>query len=697
MNSFDLSLYHPGDPRFDKPYIDVDEHREAPVPHRHIHGGFEGTDTRFRFYFPAGDSGYQGRMFNPLTGASGGSEDIFGGPYGDVMGGLEMCFRLGGYMVESNQGHIGTSIDHRFGEDPGLYGWVATTEVARLSKYVAAQNYGEPPHHSYVFGGSGGARRSPLSLENAPDVWDGALPFMGSGDIAEPGNNNRVRGPQPIQWATQLNVQRLLGAKVEQVADAMAPGGSGDPYAGLPTHQREELASLYRQGFPRGLEHMIAEPLGQIWLWATIADMLAEEDPTYFENFWTKPGYVGHDNPEFVADDVIDAQLEVKRLLTLKDVMSDPAFQGPEYAPLQRMAMIALGTSEREGFTEIPIAVEVTGLSSGYRLGCGVRVVTGKAAGRQQYAIASVGDILFCDGYDEASLQRFTDVVPGDEVHLDNRKFLAYCYYARHHAMADMQFDSLRVDGKPIHCQHPIPVMSAVMGNSYSGKFAGKLIWVHHTHDSEVWPPSGVIYADAVRGAMGERGFAEQFRIRWSEHAEHIPTFMVGESLGRAANTWLIEYMPIIEQSLADLVDWVENGIEPAGTTYEYRDGRVTLPATATERRGIQPVVRATANGASVAEVAVGEAVALEVHAEVPPGAGTIVAVEWDFDGSGTFPVRHEEIDGTVTEITLRTTHRYERRGTYFPTALVHSHRDGDPNAEFRRIPNLAQVRVVVS
>ena len=31
--------------------------------------------------------------------------------------------------------------------------------------------------------GSGGGRRSPLCLENAPDAFDGALPFMGGGNI----------------------------------------------------------------------------------------------------------------------------------------------------------------------------------------------------------------------------------------------------------------------------------------------------------------------------------------------------------------------------------------------------------------------------------------------------------------------------------------------------------------------------------
>ena len=35
------------DSLFAKPYIDVDEWRNEPVRHRYVHGGFEGTETRF--------------------------------------------------------------------------------------------------------------------------------------------------------------------------------------------------------------------------------------------------------------------------------------------------------------------------------------------------------------------------------------------------------------------------------------------------------------------------------------------------------------------------------------------------------------------------------------------------------------------------------------------------------------------------
>ena len=185
---------------------------------------------------------------------------------------------------------------------------------------------------------------------------------------------------------------------------------------------------------------------------------------------------------------------------------------------------------------------------------------------------------------------------------------------------------------------------------------------------------------------QGPEAAAEKFRLQWTQNAEHIPPTFLPNSSKRATSTWLIDYFPIIEQGLADLIQWVEEGVAPPNTTFEFVDGQVRLPATAAERGGVQPVVSVTANGGLRAEVKAGEAVQLEVAAEVPPNGGTIVSVEWDFDGWGSFPFHHD-VDGSDTSVHLSTTHTYDTPGTYFATALVHSNREGKVDAEFRRLP----------
>ena len=346
---------------------------------------------------------------------------------------------------------------------------------------------------------------------------------------------------------------------------------------------------------------------------------------------------------------------------------------------------------------DLPIAAEIPGASSGYQLGTNVRITSGKAAGRSLYVMYFVGDLMVCDGAGEASNLRFTDVVPGDDVYLDNHAFLAHCYFSRHHLTDEAKWDFYKVDGNPIYPQHELPPNSPFMGVAYSGQYEGKLLWVHHTHDASLWPSAGVIYQPQVRKAQGEEAAARKFRIRWTENAEHVPAEFVPSMPDRSSSTWLIDYRPVIEQSLADLAKWVEDGVDPAPTTFTYADGKVTLPATAAERGGIQPVVHVNANGGLRAEVNAGEPVTLTVHAETPPGAGTIIAAAWDFDGSGAYAFDHDGIDGTATEVTLTTTHTWDRPGTYYATCLVHSHVNGDTHATSRRLPNLASARIVVS
>ena len=81
---------------------------------------------------------------------------------------------------------------------------------------------------------------------------------------------------------------------------------------------------------------------------------------------------------------------------------------------------------------------------------------------------------------------------------------------------------------------------------------------------------------------------------------------------------------------------------------------------------------------------------------DAPPGGGTIVAAEWDFDGTGAFPFRHDDLDGSRSSVRLETTHAFDAPGTYFPCVRVTAHRDGDVDAAHCRVLNLGRVRVVV-
>src|ERR1700728_1123506 len=210
---------------------------------------------------------------------------------------------------------------------------------------------------------------------------------------------------------------------------------------------------------------MISQPGGQMWLWCSTADMLQHDDAEFFDAFWTRPGYVGHDQPNLVRPDLIDATVLVDRVVTVRDLLEDPEFDIPELAVARTSGMILAGG------LDMPFAVKLVDVPAGYRLGAGLRVTTGKAAGRQLYAMRAIGNLWFADGFGESNILKFTDVLPRDEIHVDNHAFLAYCYYYRHHAFPSPLYDFLRLDGRPVYPQHDVPLMASSMGVAYSGAY----------------------------------------------------------------------------------------------------------------------------------------------------------------------------------------------------------------------------------
>lgn len=681
-----LSDYQVTDGFFGSPFIDVDEERTAPVPHRFVHGGFEGTDTRFAIYLPPDDQ-YRERFFQPLGGGLGGDEYAFGGPLGDVIGGIRPGIRLGGYVVESNQGHIGSELDTKAGEDPSLYGYRASAEAARFAKHLATEHYGRAPRFGYVYGGSGGARRSPLCLENAPDIYDGALPFMGGGPIMPGAAGDAIDSVQPTGFGAMFNVRRMLGDKLADVIDAVEPGGSGDPFATLNSAEREALATLYRLGFPRGAEFMIAQPMGQAAMWCWNADGFARQDPTYTSDFWSKPGYAGHDTPALFEGDRIVRETATVRQARLAGDIREEVMRGGPAASDASAFMAVLSPADR------PIGLVLEDVPEGYLPGASIRITSGKAAGRQLYVSGVAGGTMILDGFGEDGNAKLSDVEVGDMVEVDNDAYLAYCYWYRHHVIAgEKGFDQVLVDGRPMFPQRPRITLPTPFGGAYSGDFEGKLLWMQHTHDTSLWPDQAILYSEGV----ARNGNPENFRLQWVENAEHIPPAFLPPSIFPSPASRLIDYNGIIDQGLADLVAWVENDVAPARSNYEYRDGRLILSDEPSERGGIQPLVKASANGGLRAEVAVGEPVRLALSAAMPAGSGAIVSAEWDFDGTARYPFRHDDLDGQDATIERETNHSYDRAGTYFATARVSGHRDGDVNAKTCLLQNLARVRIVV-
>jgi hypothetical protein len=665
-----MTVYRPTsrDSLYTEAFIDADEWRDEPVRHRYMHGGFVGTEARFSFYFPPPDQ-YEGRFFQPIF-AVPGDEHLVGA--GLRVGGITVDFALasGGYLVESNQGLAAET--PAWGGETTIQGYRGSAAAAHYSRVVAAQMYGEHRPYGYCSGGSGGGYKTVSCLENS-DAWDGGVPFI---------------LPHPTTFPNTLSADahalRLVRDKLPLIVDALEPGGSGNMFEGLNTWQREALASLVRLGFPpRAL--FDTEAAFHAASWASLADRLIEVDPQYFEDFWTLPGYLGADFPEGLGPTRIQQKTTVKTVVNAQDV-----------AVLGEVPWVVA----RHAGPGDPIGLAINNLQGNPNLqGATVTVTSGQASGRVLYIVDFMDDVVFVMGAFMGA-DSLKEMSAGDEVLIDNSNHLAYQTYYRHQVDRSFpEYDQLCSSGVPVYPQRNLLgpyFVRGQAGSNFSGRFGGRMIVVQNLMDEGAWPNHAVYYRGLVEAALGSR-LEDRYRLWFNDHANHTGLPLGPDRTRPAKSTRLVDYSGSVQQALRDLSAWVEQGKEPpASTTFELVDGQVRVPLSALERKGIQPVVSVCVNGGARADVAAGETVSFDGIAELVPGAGTIVAAEWDFEGVGDYPLTSKEIDGSRQRVVVKASHAFAEPGTYFPALRVTSQRQGDLTTPYGRVQNLGRVRVVV-
>jgi hypothetical protein len=631
------------DPVYNEPHVEINELRSDPVPHRYVHGGFKGTDARFSFYFPPQDR-YEGRFFHntyPLATSS----DI--GPFPiafDVAtGNLEFTIASGAYYVQTNLG----GADRAPPADPAIGAYRVNAAAAKYSRVVAAELYGDHRPYGYLFGGSGGSYQTMGSAENTSGVWDGFMPFV----MATP---NAI----PSGFTVRMHALRVLKRrnKFPGILDAINPGGSGDPDAGLDDEERAALREATLLGYPlRGLWGHETLTSGYF---SHVAPLIPMLDPTYIDDFWTKPGYLGGapESPIGAARFVFDTT--VTRVI--------------------------------EGF---PRKFELASVPEKDFADAHLVILSGAAAGKS-LPIASINDktIGFALILDQAALN---SIRPGDQVRIDNSWTLALQTYQRHQVpTSDMygwnQFrDS---EGKPLYPQREFligPIAAAgTAGSVPNGHIHGKMLAVECLMDIDALPWQADWYRSRVKEALGAQ-FEDNFALWYVDHAQH------DNPQNSAARAHTVGYSGVLQQGLRDLSAWVEKGVRPSSTQYEVIDSQVQVPVGADRRQGIQPVVILQVDGNVRAEVPVNQPVTFTATIEVPSNAGLVVAAEWDFEGVGDFPVA-ARLDTPQTLVRLSAIHSYSRPGTYFAVLRAASQRQGDVDTPFARIENIARVRVTV-
>lgn len=666
------------DTQFKNPFVDVDKVITKPVKCRYVHGGFD-DGTRFSFYFPLDKSDFTGRFFQyitPFPDSETSAQNYYAAsPIG-------FSIEHGAYFVETNEGGKLDFADPTTRKDPSIGAYRANAACAQFSRHIAQLIYGCERPYGYCFGGSGGAYRTTGSMESTEGVWDGAVPFV-------------LGSPQAIPnvFAARMYALRMLRDKMDDIVDALEPGGSGDPYATLTTEQRQVLQEVTAMGFPikswYGWKYMDAH--GFLVLYRSVVAM----DQKYFrEDFWNKPGYFGYDNPPSLQRDHIQAKAVVKRIIGQTE-----AEQLGLVAPLSEAdrgsadrAWASMGSEIKEK----PVAYEIDQKVDMPTLGGELMMLSGKGKGQQLQITGAKGGYVTLAAVNQPQLLPLLNV--GDSVQVDNSDWLAVETFYRHQVPTKDYYVWNRFRGyndQPIYPQRPMllgPMFTrGAAGCLPTGKIHGKMILCCSVWDREAFAWQGDWYRKHVTEFLGN-ATDDNFRLWYTDRATHG---------GEDDPTEVVDYTTTLYQALLDVSDWVEKGIAPSHTsTYEVEDGQVILGADGKQRGGIQPVPYATINGKERADVKPGEQVTIHVTVDVPKGTGKVVRADWCIDGSKEFtqPVDMSKAkysaDGERVEFEQVVS--YDKAGTYFPTVKVYSERKGDAKTSYTCIANLGKVRVVV-
>lgn len=154
----------------------------------------------------------------------------------------------------------------------------------------------------------------------------------------------------------------------------------------------------------------------------------------------------------------------------------------------------------------------------------------------------------------------------------------------------------------------------------------------------------------------------------------------------------------IFNQSLLDLIAWVEQGIAPKPSSrfsFQLPLTQVILAEQAGGRLGLQPVINLTANGnVDRATVGVNQPVNFAVKLQMPPTTGKITQYSWTIPGV-TEPATVLATPQPLVNVTRTLT--FATPGERVIRITVNGQRDGN-NAPANQTlsPNFKEVRVVV-
>jgi hypothetical protein len=620
-------------------HIQTVEGRSAPVPHCYV-DGWLASDTRFRIMLPAA-AAWNGKYVLGLGGGYSGSfisnNDLVNLP----------VLQEGYAVAQSDEGREAPVFDAN--DTWQELHTIRNHQTTMFAKSKIALLYGRTPSRSYLFGSSGGGWRSLSQLERYPQSYDGA------------GIRNPVVDTRHFTYMYTVldHFLPVILPKLPQIIAARDRNETDLPF--LSAGERYALERIYAAGAAAGSEFKFTQAAA-----STVSlgyPALRLFDRGYLDDFWSTPGYAGRDG-------------EVNHLV-VEGVAGSVAAVGAPNAGGYVVSFTHAGA---------PLGANAI---KGWRL----TFTSGALKGQRFHVAANTASQISIAGWDGA----LNGVQPGDAYVLSNRDFLAWQRYHEH--IVQCQYSEYAGDCNglaPKRPQRPARVQQAyaTRGAELSGKIRRPVVSTAQDLDHLVYPVSIARYFAKVRAALGERA-SDMLRVYWNENHSH------GNPLAGEANR-MVERDSSWHAAFQYMVQWVERGTPPPmDTVATVAPGSVSFPAAAAERRGIQPTVRSSANGARRIVVSPGAMVSLDGVAASP--IGKVARYEWDFEGNSQYDCSSPPAGGLPAcaasfipgqMVSTPASRVYANPGIYTATLRVHD--DTDNPGPFDALKNLSRVVIEV-
>jgi hypothetical protein len=629
------------------PYTQVDGHFNPTQTQASLLAGVSSSPTTLRqgvtWLFPAKQF-WQNRFFDavyplPL------SQSYIGDP--------TFAFTHGGYVVNVLPGspNVGYRVD---------------AAASKLAKAYANKLYGNTARiFGYVYGISGGSIQTMGAVESTTGVWDGAMPTS----LATDGLSMHS-----FMWDS-LYMMAIPAAQRAAIAAAVRTGSTTDIYAGLNPEQHAILDELLNAGYGR---RAIEDGMWVFLLPFYTAGGLGSIDPTYEDDFWSKAGYEGSNPPSYLTAAKVDGFATITAIN--RDAQNAPT--SITFDPATVPAMGSMGTEGLQFYVYAADGKTRTVGASGGSLNGDMNGATLTLKGQNDPAMLNA-------------------LSAGGKIRVNNRFILALCFYPRHGIVTNgnpAYEQYLKADGTPKYPQREVPgwmlnSLSTQGGTLETGKVKFKTILMENLLDPNSYPYTASFYHSQIVKAIGPAAADDMVRIYYNDNADHASLFEIkGDN-----NSFLIGFGGIWLQALVDLMNWVEKDLPPAPSTRFSVDehNQVRVSQSASERHGIQPVVRLTVNGTDHATISVNQKVTLTGTIETPALAAKILQYDWYLGGS---PVQYEAPTVLHTPkplVDVSRTVSFAKPGTYELTLRATANRNGASDY-WTNMQNLARVQIIV-